>query len=93
MGETQKNSIERAIKISYHKIRNFRYFSLQWLQLRFYAEDCKSTIICTEDQLISFNRSSFFDRVIFLYYGSSIVNLFSNKFKNYVKRGYSTADK
>ena len=31
-------------KISYHKIRNFRYFSLQWLQLRFYAEDCKSTI-------------------------------------------------
>ena len=31
-------------KISYHKIRSFRYFSLQWLQLRFYAEDCKSTI-------------------------------------------------
>ncbi len=52
-------------KISYHKIRNFRYFSLQWLQLRFYAEDCKSTIICTEDQLISFNRSLFFYRGIF----------------------------
>ena len=80
-------------KISYHKIRNFRYFSLQWLQLRFYAEDCKSTIICTEDQLISFNRSLFFDRVIFLYFGSGIVNLFSNKFKNYVKCGHSTADK
>lgn len=42
---------------------------------------------------MSFNRSLFFDRVIFLYFGSSIVNLFSNKFKNYVKRGNSTAHK
>lgn len=42
---------------------------------------------------MSFNRSLFFDRVIFLYFGSSIVNLFSNKFKNYVKCGYSTANK
>ena len=74
-------------------VSNFRYFSLQWLQLRFYAEDCKSTIICTEDQLISFNRSLFFYRGIFLYFGSSIVNLFSNKFKNYVKCGHSAANK
>ena len=38
-----KDSSTACYKISYHKIRNFRYFSLQWLQLRFYAEDCKST--------------------------------------------------
>ena len=57
------------------------------------VEDCKSTIICTEDQLISFNRSLFFYRGIFLYFGSSIVNLFSNKFKNYVKCGHSAANK
>ena len=53
----------------------------------------KTTIICTEDQLISFNRSLFFYRGIFLYFGSSIVNLFSNKFKNYVKCGHSAANK